>query len=53
MEFYSTEWGSGSFSQDGSIPQISLPYSAMVRSELNLPEDAMLWMAILDHRAVF
>ena len=36
----------------GSIPQISLAYSAMVLSELNLPLLAMLWMAISAHLAV-
>ena len=35
----------------GSIPQISLAYSAMVLSELNLPLLAMLWMAISAHLA--
>ena len=44
-------YGSGNDSQEGSMPQISLPYSAMVRSELNLPEAATFKMAILAHKA--
>ena len=45
--------GSGNFSQLGSTPQISLPYSAMVRSELNLPLEATFMMAILAHKSWF
>ena len=45
--------GSGSFSQLGSTPQISLPYSAMVRSELNLPLEATFMIAILAHKSWF
>ena len=42
--------GAGSFAQVGSTPQISRAYSAIVRSLENLPELAMLWMAILVQR---
>ena len=45
--------GSGSLSQLGSTPQISRPYSAMVRSELNLPDEATFMMAILAHKSWF
>lgn len=41
--------GLGSFSHVGSMPQISRPYSVMVRSLENLPLDAMLWIAISSH----
>lgn len=41
--------GAGSFSHVGSTPQISRAYSAMVRSDENLPDDAMLWIAISTH----
>ena len=34
-------WGSGSFSHDGSTPHRSVAYSAIVRSEENLPPEAM------------
>lgn len=51
--FYTLEWGEGSFSQEGSTPQICRAYSAMVRSEENLPEDAMLLMAISAHIFLF
>ena len=42
--------GSGSFSHDGSTPQISLAYSAIVLSELNFPDEAMLQIDILAQR---
>lgn len=45
--------GSGSFSHDGSTPQISRAYSEIVRSLENFPLDAMLWIAISNHLAWF
>lgn len=42
VEFVGTASGAGSFSHEGSTPQISCAYSAMVRSEENLPLEAML-----------
>lgn len=41
--------GLGSFSHDGSTPQISRAYSAIVRSLENLPLDAMLLIDISSH----
>jgi len=37
----------------GSTPQISLPYSAMVLSELNFPPEATFMMAIFAHKSGF
>ena len=44
-------YGSGRASQEGSMPQISRPYSAIVRSELNLPVAATFKIAIFAHNA--
>lgn len=41
--------GLGSFSHDGSTPQISRAYSAIVRSLENLPLEAMLLIDISSH----
>lgn len=49
--FYFAACGSGSFSHDGSTPQISRAYSEIVRSLENLPLDAILWIAISNHLA--
>lgn len=43
--------GAGSFSLDGSVPQISLAYSVIVRSDENFPDDAILRMHIRVHLA--
>jgi len=53
VTFFLYSPGSGNFSQLGSTPQISLPYSAMVRSELNLPLEATFMIAILAHKSWF
>jgi hypothetical protein len=51
LTYYSADvLGSGNTSQEGSMPQISRPYSAIVRSELNLPHVATFIMAILAHK---
>lgn len=44
-------FGAGSFSHDGSTPQISRAYSAIVRSLENFPLDAILLIDISNHFA--
>ena len=41
--------GAGSLNSVGSVPQMSLAYSAIVRSLENFPEDAMLCNDICAH----
>ena len=45
--------GSGSLSHEGSISQISLAYSAIVRSLENFPEAEMLYIALRVHSCGF
>jgi len=54
-KFYSfgVSCGAGNFSQDGSTPQISLAYSAIVLSLENLPDEAIFIMAIFVHSSTF